>query len=112
MKALLVGIALLGAVASSGCIIETTSCGAGEYLINGVCYTNGASCDFVNDQDCVNRTQAWWCDASGVLRINDCISQCTPYGMPYACCGYDPTRGDDACLCCADASCGGFSCHP
>ena len=108
MKGLVVGIALLGVVSMTGCVIEASPC----WDHGGTCYTAGTSCDFVNDQDCRNRTQAWWCDASGVIRLNDCISQCTPYGMPYACCGYDPTRGDDACLCCADASCGGFSCEP
>jgi len=66
----------------------------------------------VNDQDCANVTQAWWCDASGVIRLNDCITQCTRTALPYACCGYDPTRGDDACLCCGQpADCSGLTCE-
>ena len=83
-----------------------------QWCIGSTCYEPGGSCDFYDDQDCFNRTQAWWCSPDGSVYLNDCIAQCAPYGMPYACCGYDPTRGDDACLCCAESTCGGFSCHP
>jgi hypothetical protein len=86
-------------------------CGLGQWCVNGLCYGEGAACDFVNDQDCVNISQAWWCSPDGHVYLNDCVEQCAPYGMPYTCCGYDPTRGDDACLCCATADCSGFTCH-
>ncbi len=113
MKKVFVGAALVlsMSVLLSGCIIETSTCGAGEFMYNGICYSNGASCDFYNDQDCVNRTQAWWCSPDGRVYVNDCITQCAGLA-PYACCGYDPTRGDDACLCCMSADCSGFQCEP
>ena len=128
MKKLLVGALVVVGLIGSSCVIEATTCRSDEVMINGICYARvsscpagqvlrdgycwavGASCDFVNDQDCMSRTQAWWCDTSGIFRINDCLTQCAGLA-PYACCGYDPTRGDDACLCCMDASCGGFTCH-
>ena len=86
-------------------------CGLGQWCVDGYCYSSGSSCDFINDQDCVNVAEAWWCSPDGRVYVNDCTEQCAGYGMPFACCGFDPTRGDDACLCCADASCGGFTCH-
>jgi len=114
MKGLVAGIALLGLVSMTGCVIDATveTCGTGEFMYNGVCYRNGSSCDFINDQDCVNVAEAWWCSPDGRVYVNDCTEQCAGYGMPFACCGFDPTRGDDACLCCAESTCGGFSCHP
>ena len=109
MKRFFAGAAMLLAVSMvAGCIIEAdpTWC-----YSDGTCYAVGASCSFVNDQDCRNRTQAWWCAADGTVRLNDCISQCTGLA-PYACCGYDPSRGDDACLCCMSSDCSGLACAP
>ena len=86
-------------------------CSPGQWCVGGLCYGEGDSCDYVDDQDCVNNTQAWWCSADGHVYVNDCGAQCTPTGMPYTCCGYDPARHDDACLCCATAECTGYTCH-
>jgi hypothetical protein len=107
MKKVFVGIALVLSMSMvSGCVIEAST----DYCWdNGTC-TSGASCDYVDDQDCRDRTSAWWCDTFGVIRINDCIAQCTGLA-PYACCGYDPTRRDDACLCCMSADCSGLACE-
>ena len=79
-------------------------CGAGQWCVGGLCYGEGAGCDFANDQDCVNVSQAWWCSPDGHVYVNDCLTQCAGLA-PYACCGFDPSRGDDACLCCASADC-------
>jgi hypothetical protein len=86
-------------------------CGFGEWCVDGSCYTTGATCGFVNDQECVNRTEAWWCSPDGNVYVNDCLTQCAGLA-PYACCGFDPSRGDDACLCCATADCSGLTCEP
>lgn len=94
-----------------GAGICITTCGPGEFMYNGVCYSNGAACDFYNDQECVSRTQAMWCSPEGQIFVNDCITQCAGLA-PYTCCGWDPTRGDDACLCCMTADCSGFTCEP
>ncbi|MBN1770907.1 MAG: hypothetical protein JXB32_06600 [Deltaproteobacteria bacterium] len=112
MKKVFVGVALVLSMSLlSGCIIEVDE----EWCRGGTCYTVGATCDFYDDQDCFNRTQAWWCNPSdGRVYLNDCIQQCATYAptMPYVCCGYDPLRGDDACLCCADSTCSGYgTCH-
>jgi hypothetical protein len=115
MKALLVGIAMLGAVASSGCIIETSACTSDEVEYNGICYAQGATCTFVNTQYCMDRTQAWYCGTDGLMHYNNCLTQCTGLA-PYACCGPAPAPtpgapGPDTCLCCMDATCSGLSCH-
>jgi hypothetical protein len=118
MKGLVVGIALLGLVSVSGCVIEATTCGAGEFMVNGVCYRSGGSCDFINDMDCVNRTQAWWCATDGTIRLIDCQTApmsgggCADSGMPYTCCGQSIVDYDNRCQCCATADCSGVStCH-
>lgn len=86
-------------------------CGTGQWCVGGLCYGEGTGCDFANDQDCVNVSQAWWCSPDGHVYINDCLTQCAGLA-PYACCGFDPSRGDDACLCCATADCSGLTCGP
>jgi hypothetical protein len=102
-----VGVAVLLLVSvGSGCIIETSDCWRRP---DGTCAVVGASCDWAGDQDCFNRTQAWFC-TGGTIVLNDCIQQCAGLA-PYACCGYDPTYGDDNCLCCMAADCSGLACH-
>jgi len=85
-------------------------CALGQWCRDGYCYGEGATCDFVDDQDCINNSQAWWCSSDGHVYLNDCVTQCSGLA-PYTCCGYDPGRGDDACLCCATAECTGYTCH-
>jgi hypothetical protein len=108
MKRFFAVAAMLLAVSMvAGCIIEAS---VDHCWDDGTCVA-GASCDYVNDQFCVNRTQAWWCSPDGRIYLNDCVTQCTGLA-PYACCGYDPGRGDDACLCCMASDCSGLACEP
>ncbi|MBI5499176.1 MAG: hypothetical protein HY907_02965 [Deltaproteobacteria bacterium] len=104
-------VCLAGACYPAADPCNPNPCGPGQWCVDGYCYGEGSSCDFANDQDCVNVAQAWWCSPDGHVYVNDCTVQCAGLGMPYACCGYDPTRGDDACLCCAEADCSGFTCY-
>jgi hypothetical protein len=103
---MLLGVALIGAVAASGCIIETSD----EWCRGATCYHTGDSCDFVNDMDCFNRTQAWWCAPDGFVYLVDCIYDVPSDGgcmgaATYAACGnIPPCRPDDHCVCSNNAT--------
>lgn len=96
--------------AAAGQFCSLGACVVPQWCIGSTCYEISGSCDFYDDQDCFNRTQAWWCSPDGYVYLNDCLVQCEGLA-PYACCGFDPTRGDDACLCCMSSDCSGLSCH-
>jgi hypothetical protein len=133
MKRLFVGtcLGLLVAVSASGCIIEGSV--EGDWCRGGTCYAVGASCDFYNDMDCINRTQAYWCDPRGYVRLVDCVNDtwqnggCSNVGTAYAACGYNgcPGIADDRCICsdlanicsvgaitCEGGGTGTLTCHP
>jgi hypothetical protein len=117
MKGLLVGGALVLAVAMSGCIIETDNCPLGQHEVAGVCVadatycweygtcTIGASCDYYGDMDCVSNTVAWWCSPGGYIQQVDCITDvaanggCADSGQAYAACGSITGCQDARCLC-------------
>jgi len=62
----------------------------------------GAACEHEGNTSCFSDQTLRLC-LDGFVREVDCRAACA--GSVSSFCGYDPTRGDDSCICCESAIC-------
>ena len=88
---------------------EVGSCGLHSHYGADSCFcapdedwAEGAACEHEQNTSCFASQTLRVC-LDGLVREVDCRAACA--GSVSSFCGYDPTRGDDSCICCDTPTC-------